>query len=102
MGRRIPASVRRGAVSPRERLGTNFAEPEASMQPEISRMEPRESVVDIPRKPRNTRKRNLIVAACVVAGVVVITLALSRLRAAAPVVILDSALLRRLIEKAKE
>jgi multidrug efflux pump subunit AcrA (membrane-fusion protein) len=56
------------------------------MQPEISRMEPRQSVVDIPRTPRNKRKRNLIVAGCVIAGVVGITLALSRLRAAAPVV----------------
>jgi HlyD family secretion protein len=49
-------------------------------------MEPRQSVVDIPRKPRNTRKRNLIVAGGVVAAVAGITLALSRLRAAAPVV----------------
>ena len=56
------------------------------MQPEISRMEPRQSVVDIPRKPKNKRKRNLIVAGCAVAGVVGITLALSRLRSAAPVV----------------
>ena len=49
-------------------------------------MEPRQSVVDIPRKPRNKRKRNLIVAASTLAAVVGITLALSRLRAAAPVV----------------
>lgn len=49
-------------------------------------MEPRESVVDIPRKPRNTRKRKLIVGGCVVAAVVGITFALSRLRSAAPVV----------------
>jgi HlyD family secretion protein len=56
------------------------------MQSEISRMEPRQSVVDIPRKPRNTRKRNLIVAGCAIAAVVGITVALSRLRAAAPVV----------------
>jgi len=56
------------------------------MAAEISRMEPRESVVDIPRKPRNTRKRNLIVGGCVVVAVVAITLALSRLRSAAPVV----------------
>jgi len=56
------------------------------MQPEPTRIEPRQSVVDIPRKPRNKRKRNLIVAAFAIAGVVAITLALSRLRAAAPVV----------------
>jgi HlyD family secretion protein len=56
------------------------------MQPEISRMEPRQSVVDIPRKPRNTRKRNLIIAGCAIASVAAITFALSRLRAAAPVV----------------
>src|SRR3989442_5624800 len=86
MGRRIPGPVRRSPVFSRNRLGTNFAESDTSMQSEISRMEPRQSVVDIPRKPRNTRKRNLIVAACVVGGVVLITLALSRLRAAAPVV----------------
>jgi HlyD family secretion protein len=56
------------------------------MPAEISRMEPRESLVDIPRKPRNTRKRNLIVAGCTLLAVVGISLALSRLRAAAPVV----------------
>jgi multidrug resistance efflux pump len=56
------------------------------MQPEPTRIEPRQSVVDIPRKPRNKRKRNLIIAACAIAGVVAITLALSRLRAAAPAV----------------
>jgi multidrug efflux pump subunit AcrA (membrane-fusion protein) len=56
------------------------------MQPEITRMEPRTSVVDIPRKPRNTRKRNLIIGSVCAAAVVAITLGLSRLRAAAPVV----------------
>jgi HlyD family secretion protein len=56
------------------------------MQPEISRTEPRQSVVDIPRKPRNKRKRTLILAGSALAGVVIITFALSRLRAAAPVV----------------
>jgi len=56
------------------------------MQPEISRTEPRQSVVDIPRKPRNKRKRNLIIGACAVVSVALITFALSRLRAAAPVV----------------
>jgi multidrug efflux pump subunit AcrA (membrane-fusion protein) len=54
------------------------------MPAEITRMEPRESVVDIPRKPRNKRKRNLIVAAVTLVVVLGISLALSRLRAAAP------------------
>lgn len=49
-------------------------------------MEPRESVVDIPRKPRNTRRRNLVLAACTLAALALITGGLSRLRAAAPVV----------------
>src|SRR3989440_7358653 len=56
------------------------------MQPENSRMEPRTSVVDIPRKPRNTRKRNLIIGVSVAAALAAITFGLSRLRAAAPVV----------------
>src|SRR5437868_8159949 len=56
------------------------------MQPEISRADPHTSVVDIPRKPRNRRKRNLIFVACALAAVALITFALSRLRAAAPVV----------------
>jgi HlyD family secretion protein len=56
------------------------------MQPEISRTEPRQSVVDIPRKPRNKRRRNLIIGACAVMSVALITFALSRLRGAAPVV----------------
>jgi HlyD family secretion protein len=54
------------------------------MPAEITRMEPRESVVDIPRKPRNKRKRNLIAAAVTLMVVLGISLALSRLRAAAP------------------
>jgi len=49
-------------------------------------MEPRESVVDIPRKPRNRRKRNLIAASVALVAVLGISLALSRLRAAAPTV----------------
>jgi multidrug resistance efflux pump len=58
------------------------------MQPaEPTRLpEPRTSVVDIPRKPRNTRRRNLMLAAGGVLAVVGITVGLSRLRAAAPVV----------------
>lgn len=56
------------------------------MPAEISRVEPRESVVDIPRKPRNTRRRNLVLAACALAALALITGGLSRLRAAAPVV----------------
>ena len=57
------------------------------MPAEISRAEPpRESVVDIPRKPRNRGRRNLIVAGCALAAAALITGALSRLRAAAPVV----------------
>src|SRR5436190_3895388 len=86
MGRRIPVAGRRRAGFPLGRVGTKFAQPDGAMQPEISRMEPRQSVVDIPRKPKNKRKRNLIVAACAIAGVVGITVALSRLRSAAPVV----------------
>src|SRR5881227_365186 len=54
------------------------------MPAEITRMEPRDSLVDIPRKPRNKRKRNLIVAGVILLVVVGISLALSRLRAAAP------------------
>src|SRR2546427_12168283 len=54
------------------------------MQPEISRMDPRTSVGDIPRKPRNRRKRNLILAASAAALFAAITFGLSRLRAAAP------------------
>src|SRR5207237_1133529 len=56
------------------------------MQPEISRMDPRTSVVDIPRKPRNRRKRNLILTASAAAVLATITFGFSRLRAAAPVV----------------
>ena len=56
------------------------------MQPEISRADPHTSVVDIPRKPRNRRKRNLIFAACAAAVIAAITFGLSRLRAAAPLV----------------
>jgi HlyD family secretion protein len=56
------------------------------MQPEISRVDPHTSVVDIPRKPRNRRKRSLIFAACAAAVIAAITFGLSRLRAAAPVV----------------
>src|SRR3989440_7241134 len=56
------------------------------MQPENSRMEPRTSVVDIPRKPRNTRKRNIAVAVGAVLALAGITFGLSRMRAAAPVV----------------
>jgi multidrug resistance efflux pump len=58
------------------------------MQPaEPTRLsEPRTSVVDIPRKPRNTRRRNIMLAAGAVLGVIAITVGLSRLRAAAPVV----------------
>jgi multidrug resistance efflux pump len=44
------------------------------------------SLVDIPRKPRNTRRRNLIVAAAALAAVLAVSLLLSRLRAAAPIV----------------
>src|ERR1043166_9970206 len=44
------------------------------------------SLADIPRKPRNTRRRNLILGAAAVAGVVAISFMLSRLRAAAPTV----------------
>lgn len=49
-------------------------------------MDPRTSVVDIPRKPRNRRKRNLILAASAAALFAAITFGLSRLRAAAPLV----------------
>jgi HlyD family secretion protein len=48
--------------------------------------EPRVSLVDIPRKPRNKRRRNLIVGASITAAVVAITFFLSRLKSAAPVV----------------
>ena len=48
--------------------------------------EPRPSVVDIPRKPRNTRGRNLAVSAGGLAAVAAITISLSRLKSAAPVV----------------
>jgi HlyD family secretion protein len=56
------------------------------MPAEIPKAEPRPSVVDIPRKPRNTRRRNLIIGAIALAAVALVTFALSRLRAAAPVV----------------
>ena len=48
--------------------------------------DPRASLVDIPRKPRNKGRRNAILIGGTVAAVVVITLALGRLRSAAPVV----------------
>src|SRR3954468_9603111 len=56
------------------------------MPAEIPRAEPRPSVVDIPRKPRNTRRRNLVIGGIALAAVAIVTFALSRLRAAAPVV----------------
>ncbi|HET7786639.1 MAG TPA: HlyD family efflux transporter periplasmic adaptor subunit [Myxococcales bacterium] len=56
------------------------------MPADLPRAEPRPSVVDIPRKPKNTRRRNLIIAGSALAAVALITFALSRLRAAAPVV----------------
>src|SRR2546423_5096047 len=86
MGRHFPAPVTQRSNSPLEGLGTDFAQMDHPMQPEISRMEPRTSVVDIPRKPRNTRKRNLIIGVSVAAALAAITFGLSRLRAAAPVV----------------
>src|SRR5437762_13822942 len=86
MGRPFPAPVTQGSNPPLEWLGTEFAQMDHPMQPEISRMEPRTSVVDIPRKPRNTRKRNLIVGASVAVALAAATSGLSRLRAAAPVV----------------
>ena len=49
-------------------------------------MDPRTSVVDIARKPRNRRKRNLILTASAAAVLATITFGFSRLRAAAPVV----------------
>src|SRR5512141_2171983 len=56
------------------------------MPAEIPRAEPRPSLVDIPRKPRNTRRRNLIIGGIALLAVALVTFALSRLRAAAPVV----------------
>jgi HlyD family secretion protein len=56
------------------------------MPAEIPRAEPRPSVVDIPRKPRNTRRRNLVIGGIALAAVALVTFGLSRLRAAAPVV----------------
>ncbi len=56
------------------------------MPAEIPRAEPRPSVVDIPRKPKNTRRRNLVIGGIALAAVALVTFALSRLRAAAPVV----------------
>ena len=44
------------------------------------------SLVDIPRKPRNTRRRNVLLAVGGVAAVALISFGLSRLRAAAPTV----------------
>jgi HlyD family secretion protein len=48
--------------------------------------EPRASIVDIPRKPRNKKKRTLITVGIVVIVVAGITWALSRLKSAAPTV----------------
>ena len=48
--------------------------------------EPRVSVVDIPRKPRNKGRRTAIIVASCVLGALAITFFLSRLKAAAPVV----------------
>ena len=48
--------------------------------------EPRQSVVDIPRKKPNRRPRQIAVATVAVAAVVGITILLSRLRSAAPIV----------------
>jgi HlyD family secretion protein len=48
--------------------------------------EPRASIVDIPRKPRNKGKRNAIAAGIVIVVVLAITWALSRLKSAAPTV----------------
>jgi HlyD family secretion protein len=56
-----------------------MAEPQP--QPQAQRV----SLVDIPRKPRDTRRRRLIVAGCVAAAVALVTVGLSRLRSAAPV-----------------
>jgi len=56
------------------------------MPAEIPRAEPRPSVVDIPRKPKNKRRRNLVAGGIALVAVALITFALSRLRAAAPVV----------------
>lgn len=44
------------------------------------------SLVDIPRKPRNTRRRNAGLAAAGVAAVVAVSVGLSRLRSAAPTI----------------
>ena len=48
--------------------------------------EPRASIVDIPRKPRNKKKRTIITVGILVVVVGGITWALSRLKSAAPVV----------------
>jgi HlyD family secretion protein len=65
----------------------NFAEGRQMMAVETQLpSEPRVSLVDIPRKPRNKGRRNAIIAASVISGVLAVTFLLSRLKAAAPVV----------------
>ena len=86
MGRAVPGPVTAAPPLPLATVAWRSLSNLGPMPAEISRVEPRESVVDIPRKPRNKRKRNLILVACAVAGLALITFALSRLRAAAPVV----------------
>src|SRR5438445_3104294 len=86
MGRHFPAPVTQRSNSPLQGLGTDFAQMDHPMQPEISRMEPRTSVVDIPRKKPNRRGRNVALAVLGAAALAAITFALSRLRSAAPVV----------------
>src|SRR5205085_3545829 len=56
------------------------------MQPAEPQRSSPGSVVDIPRKKPGNKRRNIALAAAGVAGVLAITIALSRLRAAAPVV----------------
>ncbi len=85
MGREVPAPVRRDLRPSLDAVGTDFALPR-HVQAEIPRVEPRPSVVDIPRKPKNKRRRMLITAGVTLAALAIITAALSRLRAAAPVV----------------
>ncbi len=76
----VPKAGTRPAGPPAARIGTNFALSSAMAEPQRAA-----SIVDIPRQPRSKKWRRLGAAAGVLV-LVLVTVALSRLRSAAPLV----------------
>src|SRR4051812_12999370 len=86
MGRGFPPAGSEMAVYPLKTVGTKFAlVPSVAAEP--TRLpDARPSIVDIPRKPPNRKRRNLILAVGGLLAVALVTWSLGRLRSAAPVI----------------